>query len=206
MRGKLRGFLLPPTDVTALYAKQPDSIEKRYALSIMAFRRNDMPGALAGIDALLKESPRDPYYWEIRGQMLYEHGQVAAAEAAYRQAVANLKPGKVEPLIQLALADSLIAQNVPDKTVEARGLLRQVMLRESGDPRLWRQLAVVEGRLGNLPASYLALAEQAVREGKFALAKQQARRVLAALPRADDTKADTHGGGADSAGSPNPTV
>jgi predicted Zn-dependent protease len=206
MRGKLRGFLLPPTEVTALYAKQPDSIEKRYALSIMAFRRNNMPGALAGIDGLLKESPRDPYYWEVRGQMLYEHGQVAAAEAAYRQAVANLKPGKIEPLIQLALADSLVAQNMPDKTVEARGLLRQVVLRESGDPRLWRQLAVVEGRLGNLPASYLALAEQALREGKPTMAKQQAQRVLAALPRAEEAKTDSNGGGADSAGSPNPTV
>jgi predicted Zn-dependent protease len=206
MRGKLRGFLLPPTDVTALYAKQPDSIEKRYALSIMEFRRNNMPGALTGIDGLLKESPRDPYYWEVRGQMLYEHGQVAAAEAAYRQAVASLKPGKIEPLIQLALADSLVAQNVPDKTVEARGLLRQVVLRESGDPRLWRQLAVVEGRLGNLPASYLALAEQALREGKPTIAKQQAQRVLAALPRAEEAKTDSNGGGADSAGSPNPTV
>ena len=206
MRGKLRGFLLPPTDVTALYANQPDSIEKRYALSIMAFRRNNMPGALAGIDGLLKESPRDPYYWEVRGQMLYEHGQVAAAEAAYRQAVASLKPGKIEPLIQLALADSLVAQNVPDKTVEARGLLRQVVLRESGDPRLWRQLAVVEGRLGNLPTSYLALAEQALREGTPTIAKQQAQRVLAALPRAEEAKTDSNGGGADSAGSPNPTV
>ncbi|MBM3602233.1 MAG: hypothetical protein FJX22_00410 [Alphaproteobacteria bacterium] len=199
MRGKLRGFLLPPSDVTALYAKQANSVEKRYALSVMAFRRNDMRGALAGIDGLLKDAPRDPYFWEIRGQMLYEHGQVVEAEAAYRQAVATLKAGKPEPLIQLALADSLVAQNTPSKTLEAQTLLRQVLVRENGEPRVWRQLAVVEGRLGNLPASYLALAEQALREGKFALAKQQAERVLAALlPKADaqlnaNANADTDG-------------
>jgi predicted Zn-dependent protease len=175
VRGKLRGFLLTPEAVTALYAKQPDeAVEKRYALAIAAFRRNDLDAALAGVDRLLQESPRDPYYWELRGQMLYENGRVAEAETAYRRALGL----KTEPLIQLALVDALIAQDDMPKTLEARGLLRQVVLREGADPRVWRQLAVVEGRLGHLAASYLALAEQALREGKPQDAKRQAQRVL----------------------------
>ena len=49
--------------------------------------RAALGSALLTIDGLLKEYPNDPYFHELRGQMLFENGRAAESVPSYRRAV-----------------------------------------------------------------------------------------------------------------------
>ena len=48
--------------------------------------------ALPAIDALIRDYPRDPYFRELKGQMLFENGRIAEAVQPYEEAM-RLAPG-----------------------------------------------------------------------------------------------------------------
>ena len=87
---KLQAFLLDPREVLQRY-QGDDTLPGRYATTIALYRLPDLPAALKGIEALLAEHPEDPYFHELKGQMLFENGRVEEAIAPYRTAV-ELKP------------------------------------------------------------------------------------------------------------------
>ena len=39
------------------------------------------------IDALIADQPRNPYLWELKGQVLFEAGRPKEAEPAHRRSV-----------------------------------------------------------------------------------------------------------------------
>ena len=51
------------------------------------YRLPDLPQGLADIDGLLAEYPNDPYFHELKGQMLFENGHIEEAIPPYREAV-----------------------------------------------------------------------------------------------------------------------
>ena len=88
---KLMGFITP--DVALQRFTEADrSVPARYARAIALYRKGALGSALLTIDGLLKEYPNDPYFHEVRGQMLYENGRAAEAVPSYRRAV-QLLPG-----------------------------------------------------------------------------------------------------------------
>ena len=74
------GFITP--DVALQRFSEADrSVPARYARAIALYRKGALGSALLTIDGLLKEYPNDPYFHEVRGQMLYENGRAAEAVA-----------------------------------------------------------------------------------------------------------------------------
>lgn len=156
MRGKLIGFLQSPRRVLERYEGQEDTLEARYALAVAYHRRGELPRALEYIDGLIAENPRDPYFVELRGQILFESGRIDDAVASYREAVA-LHPNS--PLIRAALGHALVEQNTEQATDEAIPHLRQALRQDPFIAEGWRLLAVAYGRQGDIGNSSLALAE-----------------------------------------------
>ncbi|MFX5684802.1 hypothetical protein ABTE42_21990, partial [Acinetobacter baumannii] len=67
---KLQGFLLAPSDALKLYPESADSIPAHYARAI-AYHRVPMDDrAVREMDILLKREPKNPYFWELKGQIL----------------------------------------------------------------------------------------------------------------------------------------
>ena len=93
MVAKLRAFSSDPREVLRAY-QDDDSVAGRYARAIAHYRLPDLPQALAEIDALIAENPDDPYFHELKGQMLFENGQIEAAIAPYREAVRLAKDSR----------------------------------------------------------------------------------------------------------------
>ena len=54
----------------------------RYARAIAYYRIPDLPKALALVDGLIAELPKDPYFLELKGQILFENGRVDEADRA----------------------------------------------------------------------------------------------------------------------------
>lgn len=179
MVAKLHGFQQQPGRTLMIYPETDTSVPARYARAIAYYRTPDMPRALTEINALLADFPEDPYFQELKGQMLYENGRPAEAAEAYSKAVA-LKPNA--PLMRVAHAEALLALNQENLTRSALAELQEAMRQEPEFSRGWRQLAVAHGRLGDIGMAALALAEEASLLGRKRDARQQAQRSQALLP------------------------
>ena len=173
IRAKLIGFLEAPVRVFRTYPETDDSVPARYARAIAYFRRPDLDKALPLMDGLLAESPDDPFFHEIKGQMLFENGRIAEALPQYLTAV-DLLPET--PQLRLALAQVQIELDTREQDRAALDQLAQVLRHEPRNAFAWRLMAIAHGRLGDKGMTSLALAEGALARGRAAEARDQATR------------------------------
>ncbi|MCD8497374.1 MAG: tetratricopeptide repeat protein [Alphaproteobacteria bacterium] len=159
MRAKLIGFI-SPEQVAWKYDDQDKGIPARYARAIAAYRQHDVAKALKEIDSLIASEPQNPYFQELKGQMLVDFGQVSEAIPYYRKSVSLLKEA---PLIQIALGHALIESgDNPSNLNEAVRQLEQALIREPRSSRAYRLLGIAYGKLGQEGKAKLNLAEESV--------------------------------------------
>ncbi|HUF57401.1 MAG TPA: M48 family metalloprotease, partial [Thermohalobaculum sp.] len=164
MRAKLKGFLEDPQRVLDDLEGAPASEETLLAQAVALHRLARTGEALAAVDWLIATRPSDPYYVELKGQILFESGRPAEAAAAYRQALA-LAPD--EPLIAAGLGRALLALNTPESDAEALRVLEQAQRADGTDPAGMRDLALAYGRAGDDGMATLATAERFALEGRL---------------------------------------
>jgi predicted Zn-dependent protease len=178
MKIKLDAFL-NPGQVLLKYAKKDTSLEARYALTIAYFMTNEVQKSLTMLENLIAEFPHDPYFHELKGQILFENGKIEESVAAYRQAV-NLKPDA--SLIRISYAQALLETQTQSNHKKALEELLTASDKEKQNAFLWQLLAVCYGKEGQIGMSALCLAEKALTEDNFELAKEQAKRAGHLLP------------------------
>lgn len=171
MRAKLDGFLSDPQDV--LQRRTSDSIPDRYARAVALYRVPQLDKALAEIDGLIAVEPRNPYFHELKGQMLFDNGRVGEAIAPYREAVRE-RPDSA--LLRIGLAQALVEQGDPAMLEEAVPLLREAARLEPRNAGGWRLLGIAYGKLGRDGPAAMALTEQAIIGGNKPDAQLYARR------------------------------
>ncbi len=187
---KLRAFTLSSRLTFRYYPENDSSLYARYAHAIAYYRSARVEKALKLMDQLLSEHPDDPYFHELKGQILFENGRVAEAIPPYEKAVALL-PGSALLLTDLAKAQ--IEKNDPELRDRAIQNLNSALGIEPKRPFSWRLLATAEGKNGNMVESWRALAEEALLLGRFdnaiSLAKRSQSRTQVGTPvwlRAED--------------------
>jgi predicted Zn-dependent protease len=192
MVAKLYGFVAPDMALQR-YTEADRSLPARYARAIALYRKGALGSALLTIDGLLKEHPNDPYFHELRAQMLYENGRAAESIPSYRRAV-QLAPAAA--ILKIDLARALLDVTNPDNTREAMRNLNLASQQESGNFELWRLMAAGYSSLGDQGMTSLARAEMAAIRGQRAEAQSHAeaasRQLTAGTPawqRAQDLKA-----------------
>ena len=179
MKAKLFGFIEAPSRTLTTYKEDDPSVEARYARAVALYRKPDVPKALATIDSLIKEQPDDPFFHELKGQILFENGRAAEALPEYERAVRLLpKSG----LIRVDLARAQIEMNRPDMDQKAIAHLNEALRQESDNAVAWRQLAIAYGRGGNMGMAALSLGEEAMIQGDFRVAIGQGQRAEQLLP------------------------
>jgi predicted Zn-dependent protease len=178
LRAKLIGFLEPRSRVLQRYPPEDLSLPARYARAIARYRDSDLDGALAQIGALIAEHPDDPYFHEVKGQMLFENGRIVEALPAYETAVRLLPtaPQLRLGLAQVQLEANGVGLNGPELNARALGHLTEVLRYEPNNAFAWRLTAIAHGRNGNVGMTALALAESALARGHGQNARQQAVR------------------------------
>lgn len=179
MRAKLIGFLEPLDTVLETYGKDDQSNAARYARAIAYYQRSDLMRALPLIDGLIADEPENPYFYELKGQMLLENGRVRDSLVPYQRMV-ELAP--TEPLLQMAMAKAQVASGDSRYLESALTHLRAAV---AADPELreaWRLLTVVNGRLGNHGELALAQAEYSLLGNDAKAAQALAERAEEILP------------------------
>jgi predicted Zn-dependent protease len=172
MQAKLHGFLDGPQIVFQIYPRSDTSMPARYARAIAMFRQGDTKNSIPIIKGLTDELPKNPYFWELLGQAQLEGGQPAKALPPLRQAV-KLLPNS--GLIQILLAQALIATEDPAHAREALKALRLAQKTEGEAPVVYSEMARAYAILGDFARADLATAESAWLRGDKALATQKAK-------------------------------
>jgi predicted Zn-dependent protease len=183
MKAKLNAFLGAPSQILAQYAPTDKSIPARYARAIAYYRVPELNKALEVIDGLIRDYPKNPYFYELKGQMLFENGHIAEAVAPYEQAV-RLKPDTA--LLRIEAAQVQLETNDPALLPKALANLTDAVHYEDRNPEAWRQLAIAYGRSQNIGMAALALAQEGMAEGDVTQARQQAIRAVQLLPPGAD--------------------
>ena len=177
---KLHAFLDPPATTLAAYPESDNSPLARYARAIAYYRMPNLDKALPTIDGLIREFPNNPYYRELKGQMLFENGHTREAMRPYEDAV-RLAPNA--PLLRISLAQVYIESGEAGLNKRAIAYLNDASREEGRDSQVWHFLAVAYGRDNQMGMAALSLAEEALANGKKKDAMQQATRAKQLLVR-----------------------
>jgi predicted Zn-dependent protease len=170
---KLHAFLDDPTATLRAYPASDHSVNARYARAIALYRIPRLDAALAEIDGLIRDFPQNPYYRELKGQMLFENGRVRDAIAPYEDAV---KLAPQAQLIRISLAQVYIETGDLALNKRALAYLNDAVRVEGREGSVWRLLAVAYGRDNQFGMAALSLAERALADGKKKDAMEQAQR------------------------------
>jgi predicted Zn-dependent protease len=197
LKAKLIGFIHPALALRR-YAPGDPSIIARYARAIALYRQGNLTEALPQLDALIAQEPKNPFFYELKGQVLMENQRVAESLAPYRRSVELLPDSG---LLRGALAQALLEAGDPRLIDEALRQLQFATRQERNSPFLWRLVATGWGRKSNDGMVAYALAEEAVAKGDRAMARSESERAERMLPagspgwlRAQDIRAivDAH--------------
>lgn len=178
MVAKLHGFIDPPSRTLHDYKADDPSVKARYARAIAYYQDAQLDKALPLIDGLIREAPGDPWFQELKGQMLFENARVADA-LPYYEASVRLRPD--EPLLRVGLAHAQIEMNRPELMKSALDNLEQGLREDKHMPLAWRLAAVAYGRDGQLGQSALSLAEYNMLIGQPFDAMGQANKAMRLL-------------------------
>ena len=179
IKAKLKAFLDPPAQTLAAYKAEDHAVAARYARAIAHYRQPDLGKALPEIDALIHDYPKDPYFQELKGQMLFENGRIAESLPPYEQSV-KLKPDNA--LLRIELAHAELETNDKALLPKALAQLNDAVRFEGDNPDTWYFLSIAYGRGGNIGMAALSLAELNIVNGDYKEARQQAARALQLLP------------------------
>ena len=88
MRAKISGYLDRPQVVFNRYPASDNSLPARYARAIARNCSGKCIDAIGEVDALIREKPDNPYFWELKGNLLLLGRQVPRVDPAAAQGAA----------------------------------------------------------------------------------------------------------------------
>lgn len=180
LKAKLYGYLKPAYATLNKYPEKDQSIYARYARTFAYNKKHDFDKALSEINSLLADSPNDPYFWETKGQILFENGKIKQSILPYQNAVKNLPD---EALIRVSLAQSMLATEEDSYLPAAMRHLEYALSRDPQNAFAWRQASVAYHRSHNDAMTRYASAERFLLIGNLGAAMFNAGKAVGLLPK-----------------------
>ena len=140
MRAKLAGYLDRPQTVFNRYPASDNSLPARYARAIARNCSGKCTDALGEVDALIREKPDNPYFWELKGHLLVLDRQISRSHRAPAQGAAACRRrgpsdgGRAGPIVARPREDAAVVD-------EAITLLRRAIARDDQNSHAYHQLA-----------------------------------------------------------------
>jgi predicted Zn-dependent protease len=135
--------------------------------------------AEAEADALLAVDPHDPFFLELKGQILLEDGKPNDAIPLLREA--TQRSGDA-PMIAAMLGHALVATDNPKNFDEAKQILKVAVNKDNEDPFAWYQLGIIYDHEGDQARASLATAERNNLEGDNKMALANAQMAMKGIP------------------------
>lgn len=191
MRAKIAAFTNGQGATSRMFRKNASPLPGQYGDAISTYLYGNPAAALKKADALLKVQPQNPYFIELRGDILMKANKPAEAAAAYAKAI-KLDPSK-SGLLQTAYGKALLAIGKQDTLPQSVAALRAGIERDPDNADAYMPLSQAYGQLGQIGEAELAAAEGHYHSGNYldskifaARAQQKLKRGSPAWVRAQD--------------------
>lgn len=178
IQAKINGFLQDVNVTLRQYPGTDQSDPAHYARAVAYYRASQIEKAEREIDHLIAADGANPYYHELKGQMLFEFGRVPESIEPHRKSV-ELAPTKA--LLRINLGRSLVGTEDVAMYPEAVKELKAALLIEPDNSFGWFELARAYGGLGQESLADLATAESRFHAGARGEAALFARRAKTGL-------------------------
>lgn len=178
VKAKLYGYLAEPQDTMRSFPDYLNTIPAHYARAYAFHKEALLDKAMDETDALLRVEPKDPYFLELKGQILLEAGHPDEAIPPLREATELTQN---DPLIATTFGHALIATEDKANYPEAQRVLRAAVVRDHENPFAWYNLGVVYEAQGDHARARLASAEQQYMEMQYGEALRSAQAAEAGL-------------------------
>ncbi len=179
VKAKLLGYI-DPKQAALRYPESDQSVPAHYARAY-AYHLGGYPDkAISEADALLATNPHDPFFLELKGQILLEGGKPKEAIPVLREA--TRRSGDA-PMIAAMLGHALVATEDPKNFAEAKQILKVAVNRDNEDPFAWYQLGIIYDREGDDARASLATAERSNLEGNPKMALASAQMAMKGIPQ-----------------------
>jgi len=180
IKAKLEGYLFSARSTLGKHPPEDTSIPARYARVYAYNKALEWDKAMEEADALIAKKPNDPYFHEVKGQILLENGHVDKAIPVLRRA-AELAPD--EPLILTLYGQALVAKETKASDLQAIEVLERATRLDERNVFGWYQLAIAYTRTDQPALASLASAERALLMGQAEKAARQATAASEGLRR-----------------------
>jgi len=178
VKAKLLGYI-DPKQATLKYPESDQSVPAHYARAY-AYHLGGYPEkSIAEADALLATNPHDPFFLELKGQILLEGGKPKDAIPVLREAV---RQSGEAPMIAAMLGHALVATEDPKNFAEAKQILKVAVNKDNQDPFAWYQLGIIYDHEGDVARASLATAERSNLTGDPKLALASAQTAMNGIP------------------------
>lgn len=178
VKAKLLGYV-NPRQAALRYPESNQSVPAHYARAY-AYHLGGYPDkAVSEADALLKTNPHDPFFLELKGQIMLEGGKPKEAIPILREATERSGDA---PMIAAMLGHALVATEDPKNFAEAKQVLKVAVNRDNEDPFAWFQLGIIYDREGDTGRAALATAERSNLEDDPKLAYASAQTAMKGIP------------------------
>jgi predicted Zn-dependent protease len=157
MRVKIAVYTQGQAAASRLIRKDPGSLASKYGDAQSTYLFGSLNSAQAKTDALIKAQPKNPYFQELRGDILMKANKPKEAAAAYAKAV-SLDPAR-SGLLPVAYGQALLAMGTPDALKKAVEEISDGLDRDRENANGYRYLAQAYGMLGDVAEAELATAE-----------------------------------------------
>ncbi|MEM8799237.1 MAG: M48 family metalloprotease [Pseudomonadota bacterium] len=180
VKAKIHGYLLPANAVLRVYPPTDESVYARYARAYGHHRSINIKEALAEIDSLIFQFPNDPFFLELKGQLMFENGNPEDALPPLKKAV-EIAP--FQPLIRVLYARSMIALETKEMNDSAIKELEIAANQDRSSPFTWHQLAVAYTNANEEGLASWAAAEHSYIVRQIPRAYANARKAVELLPQ-----------------------
>jgi predicted Zn-dependent protease len=179
VQAKLAGFLDPVEMVLNHYPPSDNSEEAHYARAVAYFRQPELLKALDECNALIKAEPKNPYFWELLGQIHVEMSHPETGVAEYQKSVDLLPDAS---LLRVSLAAAQLATEKTGLAKPALDNLKIALRQENDNSFAWFEAAQAYSELGNEPMANLSTAERYYNAGAMSSAARFATLAQKGLP------------------------
>lgn len=179
IQAKLSAFLLPIDRALAKYPSSDKSDVAKYAHAIIDFRQKKYPQANRLMDELISKQPQNPYFYQLKGQFLFENGKLNEALAAYQKSL-EIKPSSVETSFLYAECALELKQNSA-YLQDVINTLNKLQI-QNETPHGWELLAKAYYQKGLKAESLYASAKYSVMIENIDTAKKQIKQALELNP------------------------
>src|SRR5690606_20379025 len=128
MRAKIAVYTQGQAAASRLISKMRGSLAAQYGEAQLAMLFGNRRDALKKADALIKQHPKNPYFHELRGEVLLRMNQAEQAAASYAKA-AQLDPAK-SSVLRISYGQALIATGKRDSVNKAVSVINEALSRD----------------------------------------------------------------------------